>query len=267
MNQDRQLTITFEEYLSIKKYAANTFDAYCRYYKIMERNRGREPLSQYVIDLFISNYPHSVGRAFIKAYLKYLKHIKNPIYLDLEIPEIRGVVQRKNPEWLEEKEVAQLISNCDRDDFKLLIAIMFETGLRISEAIALRKSDIDFTHGFVTGIGKRKKEFKLQISQNTALFLEQYYLKDKLADFKLFDFTRQRAWQLFQSLGKRVLNKRIHPHMIRHSTATRLLDKGCNLVFIQAIMRHDNIKDTAHYSHVKDKAVAAQMKQILNEEN
>ncbi len=150
---------------------------------------------------------------------------------------------------------------------KAMLELMYGTGLRVSELVSLTVSDIDLTNCLVRVMGKGSKERKIPLGEYSVYYLKLYLdrrnsmLKGKPCD-KLFlnnhglGMTRQGFFKnLKQLLFEKGLNADISPHVLRHSFATHLLNRGADLRSIQEMLGHSDIATTKIYTHVSNEKV------------
>jgi integrase/recombinase XerD len=195
--------------------------------------------------------------------------------LNLESPKIR----RSLPGYLRLEEVERLLVQPDdktplglRD--RAMLDVLYSTGLRVSELINLRVMDLDTAVGCVRCIGKGDKERIVPIGKK-ALALVERYLRD--ARPKLIGKGRQAlattlfinrrgsplsrvgVWKILSAYGRKAgLRISLTPHMLRHSFATHLLERGADLRSVQLMLGHSDISTTQIYTHV----VEERLKQI-----
>jgi integrase/recombinase XerD len=195
--------------------------------------------------------------------------------LNLESPKIR----KSLPGYLKLEEVERLLAQPDektplglRD--RAMLEVLYSTGLRVSELISLRVIDLDRSAGCVRCIGKGDKERIVPIGKK-ALALVDRYLRDarpklvpkgkQVAGTALFinrrgvALSRVGVWKILSGYGRRAgLRMALTPHMLRHSFATHLLERGADLRSVQLMLGHSDISTTQIYTHV----VEERLKQI-----
>ena len=195
--------------------------------------------------------------------------------LNLESPKIR----KSLPGYLKLEEVEKLLAQPDektpmglRD--RAMLEVLYSTGLRVSELISLRVMDLDRSAGFVRCIGKGDKERIVPIGKK-ALALVDRYLRDarpklvskgkQVSGTSLFinrrggNLSRVGVWKILSGYGRRAgMRVALTPHMLRHSFATHLLERGADLRSVQLMLGHSDISTTQIYTHV----VEERLKQI-----
>ena len=195
--------------------------------------------------------------------------------INLESPKIR----RHLPGYLRLEEVEKLLEQPDsktptglRD--RAMLEVLYSTGLRVSELISLGVSDLDAKVGCVRCIGKGDKERIVPVGKK-ALGMVEKYLRDgrpqllrsaKASSGPALFINRRGAalsrvgvWKILSAYGRRAgLRVALTPHMLRHSFATHLLERGADLRSVQLMLGHADISTTQIYTHV----VEERLKQI-----
>lgn len=172
---------------------------------------------------------------------------------------------KKIPEVLTKAEVIQLIDSAQTKKSSLMIQMLYSSGLRVSELVNLKKSDLDLNEniGWVrSGKGKKDRMFILskKLSNKLNRFIERHpswnyvFSKNK-------PLTTRNIQKIISNLSyKAGINKDVHPHTLRHSFATHLLDSGVDLRKIQTLLGHSSIATTQIYTHISSE----QIKSIKN---
>lgn len=135
-------------------------------------------------------------------------------------------------------------------NIRCMIVLMRCLGLRISEVLALHKSDINKTTHTITIHGKGSIERSVYYSESV-----KQYLNSNIQTSKdlLFDYEdRQARYEIWQALSKHTSNKACNPHSLRHRFATSLIDNGAQLTTVQRLLGHSSIATTEHYLHLAD---------------
>lgn len=191
----------------------------------------------------------------------------------LESPKIR----RSLPGYLRFEEVEKLLGQPDdktalglRD--RAMLEVLYSTGLRVSELTGLKVADLDAKVGCIRCIGKGDKERIVPAGRKAVAIVEKYLrlsrpklLPKGVSSAALFvnrrgrPLTRVGVWKILSTYGKRAgLRAALTPHMLRHSFATHLLERGADLRSVQLMLGHSDISTTQIYTHV----VEERLKQI-----
>ena len=184
-------------------------------------------------------------------------------------------VGRTVPKFITEAEVKQLLSTAadtgtpeGRRDASIL-ELLYATGLRVSEMVALNVQDIDFEEGFIRTWGKGSKERIVYVYPEALANVRAYIggarvelLGNKRGETALYvnqrgeRLTRQWVWNILKASAKKAgIDTKITPHTLRHSFATHLLQNGASLRHVQELLGHSNISTTQVYTHLTNSHV------------
>ena len=231
---------------------------------------GKETIQRFVYDIAKKVSPRSQARIIsgLKSFFNYLNfedyRKDNPMDL-LESPKIG----RKLPDTLSEDEINQLITAIDLskpegERNRAMLETLYGCGLRVSELIGLKISDLFFEEDFIKVTGKGDKQRFVPISDFNKKYINIYRKEirvhqriQKGYDDILFlnrrgkQLTRAMVFTIIKQLAIKIdLGKSISPHTFRHSFATHLLQNGADLRAIQQMLGHESITTTEVYMHV-----------------
>lgn len=180
---------------------------------------------------------------------------------------ITPYIDKKMPEILERSEIKQMMDVIDVSTAygfrnRLTIELLYSTGMRVSEFINLRLSDIHYNEEYLDIIGKGNKERFIPIDgkvlQDLKLYIDRYRVHQKnMEEYTDFVFlsekrgkklTRQFIFTMLKKTAERAgIHKKVHPHILRHSFATELIRGGANIMAVKEIMGHTSITSTEVY--------------------
>lgn len=203
----------------------------------------------------------SAIRSFYKFLLADGVITSNPL-LEVETPRFKPPI----PRVLSEQEmlaILKLPEGQKGQKFALrdatILELLYATGLRVSELISLKKSDINLEAGFLVASGKRSKERIVPIGSYARGVIKVYLEQIKPKGPFLFPgrkgtmMTRQAIWKLIRKYGLLISRQHISPHVLRHTFATHLLEGGADLRSVQLLLGHEDISTTQIYTHVDRK--------------
>lgn len=277
---------SFQSYLKIERgLSKNTVTNYtfdlerlCSYMEAHEIAVGPETIGEEVIQQFIYSVSKEVNArsqariiSGLKSFFTYLifEDIRsnNPMEL-IESPRIG----RKLPDTLSVEDIDHLITAIDLSTLegernRAMLEVLYGCGLRVSELVSLKISDLFFDEGFIKITGKGNKQRFVPIAASTQKYVELYkkQIRTQLSIVKghedtLFlnrrgrQLTRAMVFTIIKDLAKKIhLEKNISPHTLRHSFATHLLENGADLRSIQLMLGHESITTTEIYVHLDRK--------------
>jgi integrase/recombinase XerD len=264
-----------------RRLAAHTLESYARDLTGLAQyaaglERPPESLDRRALEEFVRQQisrglaPRSVARsvAAIRGYYRFLvldRRLPNSPADDLRPPRAWPAL----PRFLSLEEVDALIAQPDvstplglRD--RAMIELLYATGMRVSELIGVRTADLHVREGYLTCIGKGNKERLVPVGDQAVEWIERYQaearpalLKRRRASPRLFlnvrgtPLSRVGFWKLLKRHGRHAnLPRTLSPHVIRHSFATHLLERGADLRAIQLMLGHADLSTTQIYTHV-----------------
>lgn len=271
----------FLNYLIVEKgLAASTVEAYSRdigcYVGFLGRNGCQAVDSIHSSDVaaFIAELqkmglaPRSRARALsaVRMFHRFLMIEHYAEHNPTAIIEAPKTVNRL-PAVLGTNEVEKLLSAPTGDGFtpvrdRAMLELLYATGLRVSELVSLKVSDVNLDAGYLMTIGKGSKERLVPIGESARKALLEYLATVRLKKMggrssHLFlsrlgkGMTRQAFWDIIRKWAAEVgLPKKISPHTLRHSFATHLLENGADLRSVQMMLGHADLSTTQIYTHV-----------------
>lgn len=216
----------------------------------------------------------------IKAFFRFL-HAQHGFDYDIAQELFTPKIEQSLPHYLTEKEIKALLKTADEDTSdigirnKVMLYLMYASGIRVSELIGLKISDIQYDDCFLKVDGKGNKERMIPLNESLVTLIQEYLLLTypKLTSIKnasvnseyLFPvvynkqikpMTRQAFWGIIKQLCVTAGIKRpISPHQLRHSLATHLLSNGADLRSLQILLGHENISTVQIYTHIETSAL------------
>jgi integrase/recombinase XerD len=274
-----------------RRVATNTLDAYRRDLARLaafgeERGRRLEALTRADLEEFVRDAmagglsPTSAARlvAALRGFYRFLRLIgsvaQNPAE-ELRAPRVFASL----PRFLSTADVDTLLAAPDvttpkglRD--RALIEVLYATGLRVSELVGLRQSDLRLDQGYLQCAGKGGKQRIVPIGDEAVNWVRRYIREARPALTKRRDspwlfvnarggrrLSRLGFWKLLKTYGRRArLRAHLSPHVLRHSFATHLLERGADLRAIQAMLGHADLSTTQIYTHVLE----ARLRQVYD---
>ena len=206
--------------------------------------------------------PRSVNRKIstLKTYFKFLiregELVENPM-MKVVAPKSK----KRLPVFIEEDQIASLLNEVQFEEGfvgqrnKLIIELFYVTGIRLSELINIKISDVDFNNQSIKVLGKRNKERIIPLSSNVVNDLNIFIENNQQNKYL---FTNLEGEKLYNKLVYRLVNKYIgeissvnkkSPHILRHTFATHMLNNGADINAIKELLGHANLSATQVYTH------------------
>ena len=282
-----------DEYLAHLRFerrlADHTLESYARDLVDLGRfsagqERPIERLTRQDLEAFVRSLmsdgksPRSVARlvACVRGFYRFLalhQHITENPAVDLQAPRAWKVL----PKFLSAEDVERLLRAPDtstprglRD--RALIELLYATGLRVSELVSLRPQDLHLDAGYLTTTGKGEKQRVVPVGDEAGDWIIRYVrearpvLLGSRTSPRLFvnargggpGITRVGFWKILKGYGKTLgISRQISPHVLRHSFATHLLERGADLRAIQMMLGHADLSTTQIYTHILDARMRA----------
>ena len=257
------------------------FEAFAKKRKLALEAVKRDDLVDFLASLYLQKLESKTVARHLVTLRNFFRHaqlqemVSDDPTAQLESPKIR----RSLPGYLRLEEVEKLLDLPDQKTAlglrdRAMLEVLYSTGLRVSELTSLRVADLDTKVGCVRCIGKGDKERIVPVGRK-ALGIVERYLRDGRPELVkagrgpagsyLFvnrrgaRISRVGVWKILSAYGRKAgLRVHLTPHMLRHSFATHLLERGADLRSVQLMLGHSDISTTQIYTHV----VEERLKQI-----
>jgi site-specific recombinase XerD len=210
----------------------------------------------------------------IKAFLSWLyreSYLLEDVAARVDLP----TVGKKDLEVLTDEELARLFQHLPLTDDRscrnaAVVSLMADCGLRLSEVAGLELDDLRLDEGLIRVLGKGRREEWVPFGAFTGKVLSRYvqHFRPHVTNGTSALFVNQfgeplgveAVKSMFQRLAERTGVERLHPHLLRHTAATRLLSNGCDLHTVQRILRHRSVTTTTRYLHLLNNDVKEKMR-------
>ena len=266
----------FYKYLDAKGYSTNTISSYkkdLQQFNVYSKGKfdlDYNDIRSYLQFLHNKKYTNkSIARhiSSLKSFYKYLNKneiIKENPCLLISNPKI----EKKLPNYINYNDLEILFTIPDKNDVLglrnlLILELLYSTGIRVSELVNIKLSDIDFNNNRIYILGKGNKERYVLYGKVCNDLLNEYLLNsrsklNKNSEFLLLNkfgnkITDRAIRMIIDDIVKKSsLKLNISPHTLRHTFATHLLNEGADLKIVQELLGHENIATTGIYTHVSN---------------
>ena len=269
----KELLSSFQDYLTYEKgLSENTVDAYksdiIKFTQYADLNNlNKNVITNYFFELSEFNYSNTSKQRMYSSIKQFLKYLNNSGFVDnFEIENIKFKSELKLPEVISVSQIDSMINYYNHNSFLnsrnlTIIDFIYSTGSRVSEVINVNISDIDTKESFVRLEGKGSKQRIVPLGSLLVNNLTEYIkLRDSIENLessKLFlsksykKLDRSAIFRIIKSTALKLgLNDDLHPHTLRHSAATHMLERGCDLRTVQEFLGHSSVSTTQIYTKV-----------------
>ena len=269
----KELISSFQDYLTYEKgLSENTVYAYksdiIKFTQYADLNNlNKNVISKYFFELSEFNYSNTSKQRMYSSIKQFLKYLNNIGFVDnFEIENIKFKSELKLPEVISVSQIDSMINYYNHNSFLnsrnlTIIDFIYSTGSRVSEIINVNISDIDTKESFVRLEGKGSKQRIVPLGSLLVNNLTEYIkLRDSIENLessKLFlsksykKLDRSAIFRIVKSTALKLgLDVDLHPHTLRHSAATHMLEGGCDLRTVQEFLGHSSVSTTQIYTKV-----------------
>ena len=257
----------YSEDLRLKNYSDRTIANYCSQVKCFLEHFDKiatkpSEISEKQIKewLLLSNTTNGRKHRISAVKLFYKLTGKQPLkFKYIEYPRS----EKKLPIVLSQDEIQAMFNACENLKHKVILSLLYSTGLRVSELINLQWQHIDRRRMIINIIaGKGKKDRQVMLTPSIVPVLEKYYKEYKPYPYVLAgqfgpQYCRTSVLQVVKQLaGKAGIKKEVWTHLIRHCSFTHLLEAGTDLTLIQRLAGHNSPKTTQIYTHISHNLIS-----------
>ena len=266
--------LTLKEYMKLNKYSENYTNNILLLHNALQKY-VTTGYTQENIDRYLQVHNTHMARRAITLYFEYLKHINEPIPpINIKRLYKRRYFTLEDISFSQE-EIQKIIDAAENLHDKLLIKLTYEGGLRVSEAINIKRKDIDYRNQEIRVVGKGNKPRLIVFSDKTKIMLLDYihtrdefnpYLFIKEINLVERQLDRFKALNIVKKLCKKALPGRpAHFHMLRHSRGRHLREQKVDSMTIKDYLGHRDVSTTQIYTQVDQQMVRKEVSKIINE--
>jgi len=257
----------YSDDLKFKGYSENTIENYrsqvaqfLKYHEAVATKPSEISERQVKAYIMLAQTTNSRKHRLSAIKLFYKLTGKQPMKLDrVEYPRS----EKKLPIPLSVDEVQKMFAVCENLKHKTILALLYSTGMRVSELLSLRWKHIDRSRMVINIISaKGKKDRQVMLSAQTLTLLEKYYRQYKTPDHVIEGqgsdkYSATSVRMVVKALAKKAgIRKRVYTHLMRHNCFTHMVEAGTDINLIQKIAGHNNPKTTMIYTHISDALIS-----------
>jgi integrase/recombinase XerD len=267
MNIPKYLDL-YRKDLMLKNYAETSIENYVSQVKqflYTKESEFTEPskINEQSIKYWLLESKSTNGRKHRISALKlfYKLTIGQPMKLkSIEYPRS----DKKLPIVLSVDEVQRMFNICENKKHKVILALLYSCGLRVSELINLKKEHIDYSRKIINVIqAKGNKDRQVMLTDSIIPLLEKYYTEYNPNQYILngqnsLRYSERSVGEVVKQLALKagIENKRIYTHLMRHTSATHMVENGIDINLIQKLLGHSNVKTTNIYTHISHNLIS-----------
>jgi len=256
----------FIQEMKRRNYSENTIDNYAscvKYFfgqsiKDHPKNINEQDIKEFLAKPSMVNTQRNYHSAIKKFYAICLGQVDKFKY----IPYARK--EQKLPIVLSVDEIQKMFSVCENLKHKVILALLYSAGLRVSELINLKWQHIDRSRMVINIIqAKGKKDRQVMLAPDLIPLLEKYYREYESNIYVLngwkneLQYSERSVGQVIKQLaGKAGINKRVYTHLMRHCSFTHMVENGTDINLIQKLAGHSSVKTTAIYTHISHNLIS-----------
>ncbi len=258
-------------YLEFRKYSPRSVNNYCSnftgFLAYFEREGLTHPdrITAEMIIAFLKQFAepatHSGYHSAIKIYYEKVARVGIEKFKYIERPK----KNKKLPIVLSQEEIQKMFDACENIKHKVILALLYSCGLRVSELINLKWIHLDRSRRIINVVaGKGQKDRQVMLPETIIPLLETYYREHKPKEYVLNGWKNELQYSA-KSVGEVVKQlackagidgKRVYTHLIRHCSFTHLVESGVDINIIQKLAGHSSVKTTMMYCHISNDLIS-----------
>lgn len=229
---------------SIKAYLyhVNDFLDYCN------GNYQKGKKREYMLYLLSRGLDNNTVRLAAAAINFYIRHVLKESPEDVPIPRRK----KELPKLLSKAQIKAMIMATTNLKHRLIIEVLYSSGIRLSELLNLKVEDVDFENCLIkVKEGKGGKDRLTIIGIDTALRIKEFKVSGRLFEGRKGRYSAKSVQLVLENAARKAgIRQKVTPHMLRHSFATHLLEQGVDVRYIQSLLGHSRLQTTQIYTHV-----------------
>ena len=252
------------KYMEFRNYSLNSINNYCccfeKFLSYFEKKGIAHPdrINQQMIVDFLFQFKepstHSGYHSAIKVYYEKIARVGIEKFKYIERPKRN----KKLPIVLSVDEIQRMFDVCENKKHKVILALLYSCSLRVSELINLKWKHIDRSRMIINIIqAKGNKDRQVALNDKLILLLTEYWREFDSKEYVLngqssLQYSEKSVGEVVKQLARKagICNKRVYTHLIRHTSATHMVESGVDINLIQKLLGHSNVKTTNVYLHI-----------------
>lgn len=263
----------FISYISKKNYSINTYTSYINdlyyFYIFIKKDLTKvtfEDIKDYLEHLNLKKEKPSSVRRKISSLKSFYKFLYKNNYMDKKDYPLTKIaypkMEKKLPKFIYYNDLLEIINESTKDKDgvrdRLIIEMLYATGVRVSELVNIQVNDIDFNNRRIIVLGKGNKERIVYYGEYAEEVLKEYMKTHERKNHNYL-FVNSKGGQLTDRgvryiidniMSKLSVKTHVTPHVLRHTFATDMLNNGCDIKVVQELLGHSSLKATEIYTHV-----------------
>lgn len=263
----------FISYISKKNYSINTYTSYINdlyyFYIFIKKDLTKvtfEDIKDYLEHLNLKKEKPSSVRRKISSLKSFYKFLYKNNYMDKKDYPLTKIaypkMEKKLPKFIYYNDLLEIINESTKDKDgvrdRLIIEMLYATGVRVSELVNIKVNDIDFNNRRIIVLGKGNKERIVYYGEYAEEVLKEYMKTHERKNHNYL-FVNSKGGQLTDRgvrytidniMSKLSVKTHVTPHVLRHTFATDMLNNGCDIKVVQELLGHSSLKATEIYTHV-----------------